>query len=65
MQTDHDLLVEIKTELKFMREQLDKKFMELGVASSDHETRIRRLETWGFTAIGALGVIQFLVNYVK
>jgi len=31
----------------------------------DHEKRIRRMETWGFTAIGALAVIQFALNYFK
>lgn len=31
----------------------------------DHETRLRRLETWGFTGIGALAVIQFALNYFK
>jgi len=31
----------------------------------DHEKRIRRLETWGFTAIGALAVIQFALNYFR
>jgi len=31
----------------------------------DHEARLRRLETWGFTAIGALTVIQFALNYFK
>lgn len=31
----------------------------------DHEMRLRRLETWGFTAVGALAVIQFALNYFK
>lgn len=28
----------------------------------DHEKRIRRLERWGFIAIGALGLVQIVAN---
>ena len=31
----------------------------------DFETRIRRLERWGAISVGAIGVIQFLLNYIK
>lgn len=31
----------------------------------DHEARLRRLERYGAIAIGALAVIQFVLNYVK
>lgn len=50
---DHDILIEIKTNMKtFMR------------ASADHETRIRRAERWGFLAIGALFVIDAVISLV-
>lgn len=29
---------------------------------NDHEKRLRRLERWGAIGIGALGIIQFLLN---
>lgn len=38
---------------------------DINVIQADHETRMRRLETWGFTAIGALAVIQFALNYFR
>jgi HAMP domain-containing protein len=31
----------------------------------DFERRVRRLEQWGFIAIGALTIIQFILNYAK
>ena len=33
--------------------------------SDDHETRLRRLERWGFTAIGALTIIQIGIALMK
>jgi len=38
---------------------------EMVKIDDDHEKRIRRLETWGFTAVGGLAVIQFALNYFK
>ncbi len=38
---------------------------DLAPVEKDHETRIRRLETWGFTAIGALAIIEFVLTYFK
>ena len=32
------------------------------VFRADHEKRLRRLERWGFIAIGALGLVQILAN---
>lgn len=31
----------------------------------DHETRLRRVERWGFGAIGAIGVIEFIIVVMK
>jgi len=28
----------------------------------DHEKRLRRLERWGFLALGALGIIEIITN---
>mgnify|MGYP007089900881 CR=1 FL=1 len=47
-----------KDDLNSVKEGLDS-------IDKDHEVRLRRLETWGFTAIGALAVIQFALNYFK
>ncbi len=53
-QNDHDLLIEINTKLDlFMARQ------------GDQETRIRRLEMWGFLAIGALYAFEVYINFIK
>ena len=31
----------------------------------DHELRLRRLEIWGFTAIGILLALQFYFNFLR
>jgi len=55
---------DIEGQLKTMSENFVKK-EDFASIEKDHETRIRRLETWGFIAIGALAVIEFLLNYFK
>lgn len=32
--------------------------------AEDHESRIRRLERWGFIAIGALAIIQMIIGFI-
>lgn len=34
-----------------------------GKLSVDHETRLRRLEVWGFGAIGAIAVLELIIKY--
>lgn len=34
------------------------------VCHTDFEQRIRRLETWGFGAIGALAVVEFIFRFL-
>lgn len=51
---DHDLLVRI-----------DAKLETLIGTNGDHETRLRRLEWIGGTAIGALYALTFYFNYVR
>lgn len=86
--SDHDLIVEIKTELKLFREEsrstnddTKERLIKLGenkvekdafttfltsdsAFKSDHELRVRRLETWGLMAIGGLFVIQLIIGWV-
>lgn len=69
-QEDHDLLIEINTQVSLMREEIKtlKTSDETHVRMReflDHENRIRRLERWGFLAAGALFVIEFVLNYWK
>lgn len=62
---DHDLIVAMHEQLKQVR--IDIKDLKDGtsVTISDHETRLRRLELWGFVSIGALYAVQFWLNYIK
>lgn len=49
---DHDLLVRIDEKLNLLVKSKD-----------DHEARLRRLEMWGFVAIGFSYALQFYFNY--
>ena len=55
--SDHDLLITIDTKLSNL-------IAMNGNHYEDHENRIRRIERWGFTALGALFIIQIAVGYV-
>ena len=62
--TDHDLLIQLGEQIKQVR--IDIKDLGDGTATkvADHETRLRRLEMWGFMAIGALALIQLVIGYL-
>lgn len=62
---DRDLLVELRTEVVAIR--ADIKDIKDGTATklSDHEIRIRRLETWGSIGIGISLALQFYFNYLR
>ena len=51
-QMDRDLLVRI-----------DEKLNVLINANKDHETRLRRLEQWGFIALGLCYALQFYFQF--
>lgn len=50
---DHDLLV-----------RMDEKLNLLVKSKDDHELRLRRVEMWGFVAIGISYALQFYFNFV-
>lgn len=50
---DHDILIEIRTGMKSCL-----------AALSDHETRLRRTERWGFLALGFLFALQTIIGIV-
>lgn len=54
----------ISAQLKEMDSNFAKR-VEVELITNDHEKRIRRLETWGFMALGALAIFQIIVNYIK
>lgn len=85
--SDHDLIVEIKTELKLFREEsrntnndTKERLIKLGenklekdafatflqsdsIFKKDHEVRVRKVESWGQMAIGALFIIDALIGW--
>ncbi len=68
MQTDigyiKKSLENIDSQLKTMDSSFVKK-EDFVPVEKDHETRIRRLETWGFGAVGAIALLEFLFKYFK
>ncbi len=61
---DHDLLITMHEQIKNVR--LDIKELKDGtdIKLADHEVRLRRLELWGFVAVGALYAIQFWLTFI-
>lgn len=78
MPQDHDILIEIRTELGFVRTEVkdikdnfagkikDLEDTKTGLdVSNDHEKRLRRLEFWGTVAYGLLIALQTYFQYFK
>ena len=63
--SDHDLIVAMHEQLKQVR--IDIADLKDGTSNKiqDHEGRLRRIETWGWIAIGALYAIQAYLNFIK
>ncbi len=62
---DHDLLITIHEQVKQLKLDIQGLNDNTSTRVLDHENRIRRLEIWGFTAIGVLLALQFYFNYLK
>jgi hypothetical protein len=66
---DHDTLISFRAEtiqeLKGIRDDIAKLNDSTGKQLLDHEARLRRLEIWGFTALGVLLALQFYFNYLR
>lgn len=62
IQSDHDLLISIKTELGFMREEIKNGQQSSAEKIGDHEVRLRLLEKWGWKAAGALALGEFIIG---
>lgn len=64
--TDHDLLVELRTEFRGMRQDIQRLTDGTNKRADDHELRIRWLESRGWMlaggAIGASTVINYLLQ---
>jgi len=60
--SDHDLLIELRTEMRGMRDDIKKMNDGTVQTLADHEIRIRKIEKWVWLAIGGLAVIQILAT---
>jgi hypothetical protein len=62
--TDHDLLIELRTEFAGMRDDLKNMSIWVNKLIDDHEKRLRRLEWMGAVAVGGLYIINFILGFV-
>lgn len=60
--SDHDLLIELRTEIRGMREDIRKQNDGVNEAIKDHETRLRSIEKYVWLAIGGLALLEILVT---
>ena len=61
-QSDHDLLIELRTEMRGIKDEIRKLNDGNTERIEDHENRIRSIEKWVWLAIGGLAVIQVVVS---
>lgn len=64
IKSDHDLLIVLYNEVKQLREAIDNMRSDIRGNVADHETRIRRLESWGAMAIGGLFILELAFNFM-
>ncbi len=60
---DRDLLIKIQTTVDFLLQEI-KSIKEDGLTvQKDHELRIRKLESWGAMAMGALFILELALKF--
>lgn len=57
-----DFRKDLNKEFEEMQKSITTGFTAQTKVSDDHEQRIRRVERWGFVAIGALTIIQLVIS---
>lgn len=62
-QIDHDLLIELRTEVRGMRGDIKDLSDNSTLKIADHEVRLRRVEQWGAIAIGGLAVLEIVFKF--
>lgn len=62
--SDHDLLIRVDENVKNLIIEI--KDMRDGTSAqlTDHELRLRRLEQWGFMALGALLILELALKFL-
>jgi hypothetical protein len=64
-QTDHDILIELRTEMRLLRETIKESSNGVNGKIDDHEKRLRFIERWMWLAIGALALLQFVITVIS
>ncbi len=64
-QTDHDILIELRTEMRLLRETLKEAGDGTKESLTDHEKRLRFIERWMWLAIGAIALTQFVLTIIS
>ena len=62
---DRDLLIELRTEMKSVRQDIRELSDTTKMTIQDHEARLRFIERYMWLAIGALTLAQLAINYFK
>ena len=57
---DHDLLIELRTEMRGVRDDIQKLTDGTAKQIADHELRLRFVEKYVWGAIAILGVVNFI-----
>lgn len=60
---DHDLLIELKTEIVGMRKDIQEMKENTKETITDHESRLRFIERYMWLAIGALTILQIGLEF--
>jgi hypothetical protein len=64
-QTDHDILIELRTEMRLLRETIRSSADGTQTKLDDHEKRLRFIERWMWIAIGIIGPAQFTLTLLS
>lgn len=61
---DRDLLIELKTEMGAVKEAIKELADNTKITIADHESRLRFIERYMWLAIGALGIVQVIIQFI-
>jgi len=64
-QSDHDILIELRTEMRLLRDTIKETFAGNASKLEDHEIRLRFIERWMWLAIGALAFLEFVLTLLS
>jgi hypothetical protein len=64
-QSDHDILIEMSTEVRLLRQSIDKAADGTKETLTDHERRLRFIERWMWLAIGAVALAEFVITIIS